>query len=328
MEIVEQIAESAPRNASTFGALRPYAETLTMVAAVTLVGMLVAPRWGPSSVDLLYLPAVLGAAVFYGFGPGALAALASALAFNFFFTTPIHTLRIANAEDVATVALLFLVALVTSQLAARMRKEAKAAQRNAARNATIAGFARQLLSCSSREKAALIACREIARLFNCNAIILGAGPDPSLIAAWPSHVSPTPSDVLAAAWTSESGQPAGRGTGAIGAAEWAFYPLRSSTTVLGSLGLARDDGRDAVDPDRLILLESLVDQVVLALERSRLELEAQEFARVREGDRIRSALLSSIVQDLEPRVAAIGIGVRSLQRDQTDPKPRVSSTLR
>ncbi|MES2903901.1 MAG: DUF4118 domain-containing protein [Pseudomonadota bacterium] len=325
MDANDEMAERLPRKATAISALRPYAETLTMVAAVTLMGMLVAPRWGTSSVDLLYLPAVLGAAFFYGFGPGAFAAVASALAFNFYFTRPIHTLRIANAEDVATVALLFLVALVTSQLAARMRREAEAARSNAERNATIAGLARRLLSCSSSEQAAGVACQELARLFDCNAIMLGNAPEPSLIAAWPSHATPAPSDLVAAIWAIESGLPAGRGTLAIGAAEWAFYPVRSAATVLGALGLARDDGSSAVDPDRITLLESLVDQVALALERSRLESETQEFARVRENDRIRSVLLSSIGQDLEPRLAAIATGVRALQRNESDHKPFISA---
>ncbi|MEP7316446.1 MAG: DUF4118 domain-containing protein [Sphingomicrobium sp.] len=325
MDATEELIGPPPRNSTALGALRPYAESLMMVGAVTLVGMLVVPRWGSSSVDLLYLPAVLGAAFFYGFGPGTTAAIASAIAFNFYFTQPVHTLRITNAEDVATVALLFLVALVTSQLAARMRREAEAARSSAARNATIAGLARRLLSCSSSEQAAGIACQELGRLFSCNAIMLSSGPEPKRMAAWPSHASPTPSDVLAAVWAIESGQPAGRGTLAVGAAEWAFYPVRSASKVLGALGLARDDGSNAVDPDRLTLLESLVDQIALALERSRLEDETQEFARVREGDRIRSVLLSSIGQDLEPRLSAIAMGLRALQRNESDHKPFVSA---
>lgn len=313
------------RKATAKSAVRPYFETSAMVAASTLIGMLVTPRWGTSSVDLLYLPAVLGAAVFYGFRPGVFAAVASALAFNFYFTRPIHTLRISSPEDVATVALLFLVALVTSQLAARMRTQAQAAQSNAARNATIAGLARQLLSCSSSEQAAEVACRELGRLFRCNAVMLGSGSEPKLVAAWPPQASLSPSDALAAAWSIESGEPAGRGTIAIGAAEWAFYPVRSASAVLGAVGFARDDGSHAVDPDQLNLLESLVDQVALALERSRLELEAQEFARVREGDRIRSVLLSSIGQDLEPRLSAIATAVRGLRRKEPDNKPYVSA---
>src|SRR6476620_9978465 len=149
------------REPTALGVVRPYAETLLMVAGSTLAGMLVAPRWGNSPVDLLYLPAVLAAAGFYGLGPGILAAIGSALTFNYFFTPPLHTFRIANAEDVVTVALLFLVALVTSQLAARMRAEARAAEASAGRNATIAGLARRLLSCSSDEQIARVACQEL-----------------------------------------------------------------------------------------------------------------------------------------------------------------------
>ena len=54
-----------------------------LVAVSTLAGMLVEPRWGNSPVDLLYLPAVLAAAGLYGLAPGVLAALTSALAFNY-----------------------------------------------------------------------------------------------------------------------------------------------------------------------------------------------------------------------------------------------------
>jgi hypothetical protein len=65
------------RQTNAVGLVRPYAETLAMVAASTLAGMLIAPRWGNSAVDLLYLPAVLAAAGFYGLAPGVLAATAS-----------------------------------------------------------------------------------------------------------------------------------------------------------------------------------------------------------------------------------------------------------
>src|SRR5215204_1573897 len=137
---------SARRNIGAVGLVRPYAETLAMVAASTLLGMLVAPRWGNSAVDLLYLPAVLAAAGFYGLAPGVLAATAAALAFNYFFTEPFRTFHVNSPEDVATILFLFLVALVTSQLAARMRASARAAEASASRNATIAGLARRLLS--------------------------------------------------------------------------------------------------------------------------------------------------------------------------------------
>ena len=41
-------------------------EALLMVAVSTLVGLLIAPRWGNAPVDLVYLPAVLAAAMLPG----------------------------------------------------------------------------------------------------------------------------------------------------------------------------------------------------------------------------------------------------------------------
>lgn len=325
MDEADILIAARPRKVTAASLLRPYAETLAMVGASTLAGMLVEPRWGNSAVDLLYLPAVLAAAGFYGLAPGVLAAVTSALAFNYYFTQPIHTFRVTSPEDVATVALLFLVALVTSQLAARMRAQAQAAESNAARNANIAGLARRLLSCSSDEQIAKIACRELGRLFRCNTVMLGNETEPQLIAARPAHASMTPSDLVAAAWAIESGEPAGRGARSVDATEWVFYPVRSAHAVLGAVGLARDDGTRPIPPEQQDLLDSLIDQVALALERSRLEGQAQEFSRLREGDRIRSVLLSSIGQDLEPRLAAMAGAVRGLRRSETSDKPLVSA---
>lgn len=317
--------DPAPRGPTAVGIVRPYAETLAMVAASTLVGMLVAPRWGNSAVDLLYLPAVLAAAGFYGLVPGLLAALASALAFNFYFTHPFHTFRISRPEDVATVALLFLVALVTSQLAARMRAERRLAQKSAARNATIAGLARRLLSCSNDEQIATVACRELGSLFECNAVMMAGLPEPHLVAARPTQAALTPSDIAAAAWAIESGEPAGRGTRSVIVTEWVFFPVRSDSAVLGVIGLARDNGTRPVPAEQLDLLDSLVDQVALALERSRLEAQARDFARVRESDRVRSVLLSSIGQDLEPHLASMSKAARALQRSGSVDKSLISS---
>ena len=309
------ISTAMRRDVTAIGLVRPYAETLVMVAVSTLAGMLVAPRWGNSPVDLLYLPAVLAAAALYGLGPGLVAAVGSALAFNYYFTAPFHTFRIASPQDVATVFLLFLVALVTSQLAARMRRAARIAEANAARNATIAGFARRLLSTSNDEQIGRIACRELARLFECNAVFMTGVEEPQLVTARPTHALLTASDMAAAAWAMQSGRPAGRGAEAVNATEWVFYPIRSETAVLAAIGLARDDGTRPVVAGQIDLLDNLTDQLALAMERSRLEAETRDFEATRDRDRTRSALLSTIGQDMGPRLSAIVRAVSGLRRD-------------
>src|SRR6266567_1746752 len=44
---------------------------------------------------------------------------------------------------------------------------------HAARNATIAGFAGKLLSCSTEDDIAMSACDELRHLFDCNAMLVG-----------------------------------------------------------------------------------------------------------------------------------------------------------
>src|SRR5439155_27254146 len=104
-------------------AVRAYTGTLAMVAVSTLLGLWIAPRWGTAPVDMIYLPAVLGAAALWGLGPALAAGAAAALAYNFFFTAPIHTFRLDRVTDVVTVLVLLSCALVTSQLAAGIRSQ-------------------------------------------------------------------------------------------------------------------------------------------------------------------------------------------------------------
>ena len=296
-----------------------------MVAASTLLGLAIAPRWGNSPVDLLYLPAVLGAAILGGLAPAVFAALASALAYNFFFTAPHGTFRIDSPVDIVTVVVLFIVALVTSQLAASVRREAQVAAGHAARNATIAGLARRMLSCTREQEIGEVATAQLASLFGCNAVLLSGRPEPRRLASTPAGASLTPSDLAAAALTLETGEPAGRAVARVDPAAWQFHAVRSETSVLAALGLARDDGAPPIAEEQGSLLTSLLDQVALALERSRLEREARDFAAVRERDRIRSALLASIGQDMTPALKAIGGALRELRRGGAHDKEALST---
>src|SRR6478672_11066264 len=165
-------------DASITARIQAYAGAVALVALSTLAGLWVAPRWGTDAVDMIYLPAVLAAAALWGLGPALLSGAGAALAYNFFFTEPVHTFRMNRADDVVTVIVLLSVALVTSKLAAAIRDQARIAAAHAARNATIAGFAHHLLSCSSQEEIAHSACAELNRLFHCNAMLVAGAPAP------------------------------------------------------------------------------------------------------------------------------------------------------
>lgn len=240
-----------------------------LVAISTLVAIWIAARWGNAAVEMIYLPAVLAAGIWWGFGPAVLAAVTSALSYNYFFTEPLYTFRIDSSVDIVDVIILFLAAAVTSQLASAVRKQARIAQEHATRNATIAGFARRLLSCSDEAEITQTVCEEISSIFGCNTVVLAGLPRPSIIAAVPAGVSLTPTDTAAAVHTLQSGDVAGHGALSLSPAEWVFHPIRSDDRPLAALGLSRDDGVIAVPAEQASLLESLLDQTALALTRVR-----------------------------------------------------------
>lgn len=302
-----------------------HAAALLIVAASTIAGVLISQRWGNEPVVLLYIPPVLAMAAYWGLWPALTAAVASTLSYNYFFTAPYYTLLINNSADVVTVLVLFLVALVTSQLAGQLREQARLAQAHATRNATIAGFARRLLSCTDEAAIARVAVDELAHLLGCNAVLMEGEINPQLLASAPGGIALAPSDIAAAAVAISTGEPAGRGVRRLDLADWQFRPITSNRATIAAIGLAREDGTSPATEDQTILLDSLLDQLALAMERARLEREARDFATLHERDRMRTSLLSSIGTDVKPRLNAIGAAAREMRRSGSGEKALVAS---
>jgi two-component system sensor histidine kinase KdpD len=91
----------------------------------------------------------------------------------------------------------------------------------------------------------------------------------------------------------------------LSACEWLFTPIHAGGRVLGVLGIARADTGSPLRTDQMPLLSSLLDQAGLALERIILEGEMTNVAQLREQDRLRTALLSSVSHDLRTPLTAI-----------------------
>ena len=305
-------------------ALAGYAGALLLVALSTIIGLLIQGRWGNSQVGMLYLLPVLAAASYAGLAPGLVAALASALAFNYYFTAPYHTFTIHSPADVVTVVMLFLVASVCSQLAASVRQQAQLAADHAARNATIAGFARRLLSTRGEGEVAEVCAAQLARLLSCHVTVLTGQDEVRQLASQPGDIALSPGDLAAATFTLQSGEPSGRGQKRAWQADWQFHAVIAGDQVLATIGLAREDGLPPVAEDRKLLFDSLCDQMALAFERARLDFAARDSAALRARDRLRSALLISIGDEIKPRLKAVQAAVRALRRGGTADRALVS----
>ncbi len=290
-----------------WGKASDYLWTSLIVAAVTGFGLAIQRFVDLDNVALLYLLPVMAGASLFGMRAGLFAGALSSLAYNFFFLPPTGTLTISDPQNVVTIFVLLGVAIVTSQLAARVRAQADLAAASARSNAALAGFLRKLTALADSDAVARTIVEEIAQLFGVHTVLLRSIEGQGLVvqaASVPDYRLDTV-DTAAAQWAFDTGAPAGRGSVTLAAAEWLFQPLQTGERTVAVLGLARESAEDPVRPDRLPLLISLVDQAALVLERFRLEGEMRDVEEVRTRDRLRAALLSSVSHDLRTPLTAV-----------------------
>jgi K+-sensing histidine kinase KdpD len=98
-------------------------------------------------VSLIYMLPVVVAATQWGVGPGIVAAVAGAAAADFFFYPPLYTLWIRDPQNVVDLILFLLIALVTSNLAARLKNEAVALRRREKEIGELHAFSQGLATC-------------------------------------------------------------------------------------------------------------------------------------------------------------------------------------
>jgi len=294
------------RTVSAWGSPAGYAVSLGLVVLITLLGTAIFARGNITNIGLLFLVPVMVAATRYGLRTGIVTGLVSSLAYNFFFIPPTHTFTIDDPQNIITVLVLLGVAIVGSQLASRVREQALLAQASSAQNSSLAGFARQLTGIRTADDLAQVLCGEVARLLDANTMILIPEADSlSIRASYPSEYKLEMLEEAAARWTFDNDKPSGRGSDTLTASEWLFYPVSTSGKVMAVFGLSRSDARAPIRSDQLPLLLSLLDQAGLALDRIALEDEMTNLVHVRERDRLRHALLSSVSHDLRTPLTTI-----------------------
>ena len=286
---------------------RNLAAAIAAVAISTLVSRLLLPIVGSNAIDLLYLVPVVLSAALLGMGAAMVAAIASALAYNFFFLPPLYTFTINDPANFVTFVVLAGVGMVVGQLAGGLNRRAAVGARAASENAAIAAFGQRLAGLSDADGTAAAVCEEIGRLLDASTVLLARedGGAATIVGACPETPHLGPIDLASADWAFDHQEPAGNDTRTLTASEWQFHPLTTALGVLAVLGLARRDGTTPVPADRELLFATLKGQAALAYERIRLENDTRELSGLRQRDELRTNLLSSIGHDLRTPLTSV-----------------------
>ena len=294
---------------------RPYALAVVAVAVALGVGEVIQPWLGIENVDLVFLTAVVGVAVRYGLWPSIFASVAASLCYNFFFLPPIYTFTIADPTNVVAFFFFIVIAIIVSNVAARVRTQAVAAIGRARATESLYAFSRKLAGVGTLDDVLWATAYQTALMLKVRVVLLlPENGSIAVKAGYPPEDILDSADLAAANWAWENNRPAGRGSDTLPGAKRLFMPMRTGRGAIGVVGIDRDKPGPLLTPDERRLLDALMDQSALAIERVHLVEDMDRVKRTVETDRLRSALLTSISHDLKTPLAAV-LGSASALRD-------------
>ncbi len=285
--------------------LMPIIWSTLAVAGAVFVGRILAMLTALPNLSMVFLMAVLFAAVSFGIWPAIYASFLSFLAYNFFFIEPVYTFTVAEPYELFALIIFLAVAVMTSALGGRVRDQARNAASRTRATRRLYEFTRKLSGLATVDAIAEGAATEInASLNRATVVMLDQNNELSLCSAWPPEEALETASLTAARWAFTHDEPAGSGTSTLPTVPWLFLPLRTPRTRVGVVGIAQDES-STLDSESRTLLETLTEQAAAALERAMLAHEIVDARTSTETERIRNTLLASISHDFRTPLASI-----------------------
>src|ERR1700760_1244468 len=140
-------ADTAERRDFLHTNIAPLLLSLVGVALVTALLLLLKEAVAASLVPIAYLVPVLIAATRWGIRPATLASIASMAVADFFFFPPLYSFQVEDPQEAIDLLLFFVVALVSSNLASRLRQETETLRRRERDIHNLYDFSRRLAAC-------------------------------------------------------------------------------------------------------------------------------------------------------------------------------------
>jgi two-component system sensor histidine kinase KdpD len=219
------------------------------------------------SLGVLYVFAVLPIALVWGVGYAVLAAVASMLAFNFFFLPPVYTFTLADRSNWFALLVYVVTAIVVGTLASRARGQRAEAVQRELESSLLADIAAELLRGTRLDD-------ELRHIEQRTATVLGV------------------SDVriaLGGRVSERSGE--------------APHPLAVDGRPIGTLYTSENE--EPALPIQRRFLPALASLLAVTQERERLASDAVEAEALRRSDTIKTAVIQAVSHDLRTPLATI-----------------------
>jgi two-component system sensor histidine kinase KdpD len=266
------------------------------------------------SLVMVYLVGVVVVAARYGRGPSIVSAVTSSMAFDFLFTLPLFSLRIADPRLVITVIVMLFVGLVISELTSALRERDQAAVEHARRVAVLYSLTRDLARATDDAHIYQAARRHVARAVGRDVSFFKPteGAVPVLVEVGHGHWDSDPTGIEIAQWSFHHRRRAGTSTAVYSDNEAVYLPLVVADRALGVMMVRPRSPGARLSAPQTRFLGHCARQIAGAMERERLVRAAHASERKAQEEQLRHSLLASVSHDLRQPLMVIEGAAASL----------------
>ena len=305
------------RERFSFGDL---AKTALILAACTGMGFLFSTiGLAITNVVLIYILGVMGVALTTtGYLYSLLSSLLSVLVFNFFFTEPFYSLR-SSPDYLATFAVMFTAALLSSSLTSRIKAQSIQTANKAYQTEVLLSTSQLLQKAEDRQAILEVVQHQLCRLLEHSVLCYDSDLNAPALCAIEQDSGFESIDLAAerhiARWVRENAKHAGRTTRMFPEAKCLYMAVRSEGRVWAVIGI-RADNSPPIDEYRKNLMISILDECALAVEKDHMTREKQRIEENARQESLRANLLRSISHDLRTPLTSISGNAAILVENQ------------
>lgn len=282
----------------------PLVATLALVWLATIALVVINYFVQLNFVPLIYMVPVVIAATQWGIAAGVVAAVAGTAAADFFFYPPLYTFWLSNPQDAVDLTLFLLVAIITSNLAARLKSEAEATGRRAKEIKELHSFSQGLASCLNSRDLIFAVSDYLSNTLGYRAVLVASERDnqksPAETAAVPQAIRLEAAKLIAAAVprTSTIVDPLSRRA-------WLVGVIAPEILGYGAIAVELGDGigeRAAAIAQRV---EALLDEATAMLKNLKIKESIEQATIDYRTEVLRDALIGGVSHELRTPLASI-----------------------